>query len=79
VGGPIIYLDNAATTWPKPGPVYVAMDAAMREQGGHPGRGSHRLSIAAQRLVEDARQDVSRVFNAPSASSSHSIAPMPSA
>ena len=64
---PIIYLDNAATTWPKPEPVYVAMDAAMREQGGNPGRGSHRLSIAAQKLVEDARQDVSRVFNAPSA------------
>lgn len=67
MGGPIIYLDNAATTWPKPEQVYVAMDTAMREQGGNPGRGSHRLSVAAQKLVEDARQIVCRVFNAQSA------------
>jgi cysteine desulfurase family protein len=64
---PVIYLDNAATTWPKPEPVYVAMDTAMREHGGNPGRGSHRLSVAAQQLVEDTRQDVCRLFNAPCA------------
>ena len=63
---PVIYLDNAATSWPKPEPVYAAMRAAMREHGGNPG-GSHRLSVAAQQLVEDTRQDVRRLFNAPSA------------
>ena len=67
VGAPIIYLDNAATTWPKPEPVYVAMDMAVREHAGNPGRASHRLSVAAQKLVEDARQDVCRLFKAPSA------------
>ena len=67
VAGPIIYLDNAATTWPKPEQVYVAMDTAVREHGGNPGRASHRLSVASQKLVEDAREDVCRVFNAPSA------------
>ncbi|HTO46093.1 MAG TPA: aminotransferase class V-fold PLP-dependent enzyme [Burkholderiales bacterium] len=67
MSAPVVYLDNAATTWPKPEPVYAAMDAAMREHGGNPGRASHRLSVAAQKLVEDARQDVRRVFNAPSA------------
>ena len=66
VSAPVIYLDNAATTWPKPERVYVAMDTAMREQGGNPGCAAHRLSVAAQRLVEDVRQDVCRVFNAPS-------------
>lgn len=64
---PVIYLDNAATTWPKPEQVYIAVDTAMRDQGGNPGRGSHRLSVAAQKLVEDTRQDVRRLFNAPSA------------
>jgi len=64
---PLVYLDNAATTWPKPEQVYVAVDTAMREHGGNPGRASHRLSVAAQKLVEDVRQDVCRVFNAPSA------------
>jgi len=67
MGGPIIYLDNAATTWPKPEQVYVAMDTAVREHGGNPGRASHRLSVAAQKLVEDAREDVCRLFNARSA------------
>ena len=64
---PVVYLDNAATSWPKPEPVHAAVASAMREQGGNPGRAAHRLSVAAEKLVEDARQDVCRVFNAPSA------------
>ena len=67
MSAPGVYLDNAATTWPKPEQVYAAVDAALREQGGNPGRASHRLSVAAQQLVEDARQDVCRLFSAPSA------------
>jgi len=67
MNAPVVYLDNAATTWPKPEPVLAAVAAAMREQGGNPGRASHRLSVAAQQLVEDARLDVCRFFNAPSA------------
>jgi cysteine desulfurase family protein len=63
----LIYLDNAATSWPKPEPVIHAVEAAMREHGGNPGRAAHRLSVAAEKLVEDARQDLCRLFNAPSA------------
>jgi cysteine desulfurase family protein len=61
----VIYLDNAATSWPKPEPVYHAVQTAMRSQAGNPGRAAHRLSVAAAKLVEDARQDVCRLFNAP--------------
>lgn len=60
-----IYLDNAATTWPKPEEVYRAVDMAMREHGANPGRGSYRMSVDAQRLVDEARQAVCRLFNAP--------------
>jgi cysteine desulfurase family protein len=67
VSAPVIYLDNAATSWPKPEPVHAAAASAMREHGGNPGRAAHRLSVAAEKLVDDARQDVCRVFNAPSA------------
>ncbi len=62
--GPI-YLDNAATTWPKPEEVYHAIDVAMREHGANPGRGSYRMSVDAQRLVDQTRQAVCRLFNAP--------------
>jgi len=60
-----IYLDNAATTWPKPEEVYRAIDLAMREHGANPGRGSYRMSVDAQRLVDETRQQVCRLFNAP--------------
>ena len=60
-----IYLDNAATTWPKPEAVYRAVDTAMREHGANPGRGSYRMSVEAQRLVDETRQEVRRLFNAP--------------
>jgi len=60
-----IYLDNAATTWPKPEEVYRAVDTAMREHGANPGRGSYRMSIGAQRIVDETRQEVCRLFNAP--------------
>src|SRR5271165_253095 len=60
-----IYLDNAATTWPKPEEVYRAVDAAMREHGANPGRGSYRMAVDAQRMVDEARQQICRLFNAP--------------
>jgi len=61
----VIYLDNAATTWPKPEAVYRAVDAAMREHGANPGRGSYRMSVDSQRIVDEARQEICQMFNAP--------------
>ncbi|MGC8827762.1 MAG: cysteine desulfurase, partial [Anaerolineae bacterium] len=36
-----VYLDNAATSWPKPEAVYQAVDNFMRRIGATPGRGGH--------------------------------------
>jgi cysteine desulfurase / selenocysteine lyase len=57
-----IYLDNAATTYPKPEQVYRALDHAMRRVGVGPGRGSHSLGLAASRLVFEAREAVAGLF-----------------
>ena len=51
----LIYLDNAATSFPKPESVYVAIDKAMREKGGNPGRSGHKLSLAAARIIDETR------------------------
>lgn len=57
-----VFLDNAATSFPKPETVYKAMDAAMREVGVAPGRGGYRQSLAAARIVYEARSALARFF-----------------
>ena len=59
-----IYFDNAATSWPKPPQVLAAIGDCLAEAGGNPGRAGHRLSIAAARVVEDARELLADLFNA---------------
>ncbi|MFC2010830.1 aminotransferase class V-fold PLP-dependent enzyme [Chloroflexota bacterium] len=61
----MIYLDNAATSWPKPESVYQTMDEFLRNKGGNPGRGSHSLAVAATETVEETRMLVARLINAP--------------
>ena len=51
----LIYLDNAATTYPKPEVVYQAMDKFYREFGGNAGRGANPLACKAAALVEETR------------------------
>jgi cysteine desulfurase / selenocysteine lyase len=63
-----IYLDNAATSYPKPEVVYRAVDQALRHAGGNPGRGGHDLSLAAGRAVLDARDAVAGLFKIPDSS-----------
>lgn len=60
----MIYLDNAATSWPKPETVYLAMDGFLRHQAGNPGRGSHSMAAAAGRAVDEARLLAARLINA---------------
>lgn len=60
----MIYLDNAATSWPKPESVYQAMDSFMRHKAGNPGRGSHSMATAAGQAVDEARLLVARLINA---------------
>ena len=61
----MIYLDNAATSWPKPEIVYETMESFLREKGGNPGRASHSLAIAAGTAIEEARILAARLINAP--------------
>jgi cysteine desulfurase/selenocysteine lyase len=61
----MIYLDNAATSWPKPPGVAQAMVHFLDEIGANPGRAGHRLAVEAGRIVYDTRELVAELFNAP--------------
>lgn len=61
----MIYLDHAATSWPKPPAVIQAMSDYLEKAGGNPGRSGHRLSIAAARYVYDTREALAELFRAP--------------
>jgi cysteine desulfurase family protein len=61
----MIYLDNAATSWPKPPEVLKALAYVLEQAGGNPGRSGHRLSITAARVVYDAREDIAQLVNCP--------------
>mgnify|MGYP001042929005 FL=1 len=58
----MIYLDNAATTWPKLPEVLKAMTEVLERAGGNPGRSGHRLSIAGARVIYDTREEIARFF-----------------
>lgn len=51
----MIYLDNAATSFPKPPEVIRAMAGVEEKMGANPGRGGHRLALRAGRVVEHCR------------------------
>lgn len=59
----MIYLDNAATTYPKPEVVYEAVLNQMKNFGANPGRSGHKLAIEAGRSIFNARELVSKLFN----------------
>ncbi len=61
----MIYLDNAATSWPKPESVYQAMDEFLRKSAGNPGRGGHSMALAAEKVIEETRLLVARLINSP--------------
>lgn len=58
----MIYLDNAATTWPKPEMVYQAVNEYMRNVGGSPGRGSNAPAREASRILFEAREALAALF-----------------
>lgn len=59
----MIYLDNAATTFPKPESVYKSMDKCMRKYCANPGRSGHKMAIESARLVEETRDLIAKLFN----------------
>ncbi len=58
----MIYLDNAASSWPKPTEVLAKMEECLREYAANPGRGSHQLSMKASRVIFEARRKVAGLF-----------------
>lgn len=58
----MIYLDNAATSWPKPEAVYRVLGDFLREAGANPGRGSHRMAMEAARTILETRQALAEFF-----------------
>ncbi|MDD5773009.1 MAG: aminotransferase class V-fold PLP-dependent enzyme [bacterium] len=59
----LIYLDNAATSFPKPEQVYQKMDHCMRNIGANPGRSGHRMAIKADEMVYNTRETIKKLFN----------------
>ncbi|MDP2873371.1 MAG: aminotransferase class V-fold PLP-dependent enzyme [Bacillota bacterium] len=62
-----VYLDNAATSFPKPSTVYLAVERYMREIGTSPGRGTYSRARAADEVVARARAALARLLNIPRA------------
>jgi cysteine desulfurase family protein len=59
----LIYLDNGATSFPKPEIVYTFMDKFYRHNGVSPGRSGYDLAIETGNVVEDTRKLLTRYFN----------------
>jgi cysteine desulfurase family protein len=60
--GDLIYLDNGATSFPKPEEVYKFMDHAYRNFGVNPGRSGYDLCMEAGQLVDDTRKSLTELF-----------------
>jgi len=61
---PRIYLDNAATSWPKPDAVYAAVERYQRECGAAYGRSVYREAVEVEQSVTGARRSLVRLLGA---------------
>lgn len=58
-----IYLDNAATSWPKPPEVWDAVDRYQRQCGAPAGRSAYAEAGEAEQVVRDARRGVAQLLS----------------
>lgn len=58
----MIYLDNAATSWPKAPGVVRAVTDALKSAAGNPGRTSHRTTLDAAELIQECRENLAALF-----------------
>ena len=58
----MIYLDNAATSFPKPETVYRVLDEFARNSLANPGRSGHRMALESERVLDDARHALNQFF-----------------
>jgi len=59
----MIYLDNAATSFPKPDSVYNEMEKCMRTYCANPGRGSHAMAVQSSLGVMSTRERIAKLLN----------------
>lgn len=59
----LIYLDNGATSFPKPESVYTFMDHYYRKSGVNPGRSGYDMCLEAGQVVENCRKRLTAFFN----------------
>lgn len=59
----MIYLDNAATSFPKPEAVYQALDRFARHDLANPGRAGHKMALAAEHALDDCRHLLNQFFH----------------
>ncbi|HEV3260550.1 MAG TPA: aminotransferase class V-fold PLP-dependent enzyme [Gemmataceae bacterium] len=59
----MIYLDNAATSFPKPESVYQTLDRFARQDLANPGRAGHKMALAAERALDDGRHLLNQFFH----------------
>ena len=57
-----LYLDNAASSHPKPEQVYQAAEDALRNIGANPGRSGHKLAVKAGQKITRTRELLARLF-----------------
>ena len=60
-----VYLDNAATSHPKPQPVIDAVLAALTVMNGNPGRSGHVRALSGARMLLKCRETLAALMNAP--------------
>ncbi len=61
----MIYLDNGATSWPKPEIVYETLANFLRTAGANPSRGSHVMANRAAAAINETRVKIARLLGAP--------------
>jgi cysteine desulfurase family protein len=59
----MIYLDNAATSFPKPEAVYQALDRFARQSLANPGRAGHKMALAAEHALDEGRHLLNQFFH----------------
>ncbi len=58
----MVYLDNAATSFPKPERVFREMEAFARASGANPGRSGHRRALEAEAMIDETRRLLARLL-----------------
>ena len=59
----MIYLDNGATTFPKPLSVKQNVNKSLQKYSANPGRSGHHLSLEAAKVIYECRKAIKELFN----------------